>query len=291
MRWPPRKILVGVDFSPTSDPALEVADDLARRTRASVDLVHSVRDPARMITGYEVIDDVLRGVRDPERLRKESHRRLEETARRVGLTGATLHAVLGDPGAELVALRSILDADLLIAGTGHLRGIRRLFLGSVADRLLRNPGPPLLLVRQRPPGGTFHRVLVASEWTDRPGPALQLAGPLTRDLRGELEVLHVFPAEGYLSDERQLVLDPEREVRRLEETVREMDPLVPAEVRVGHGDPADVIPAEAKRLGADLVVLGAQRQPDGWPGRVTDRVARADLPAILVVWPASAAEA
>jgi len=43
--------------------------------------------------------------------------------------------------------------------------------------------------------------------------------------------------------------------------------------------------AAAREHGAHLVVLGAERNRDGWPGRVADRVARAGLPSLLFVWP------
>ena len=51
-----------------------------------------------------------------------------------------------------------------------------------------------------------------------------------------------------------------------------------------------MVPEVAQSLGADLVVVGAERQPDGWPGRITDRVARAELPAVLIVWPPAGGE-
>ena len=81
------------------------------------------------------------------------------------------------------------------------------------------------------------------------------------------------------------MLDPERESERLSATLESLNPIVPARATLGRGDPGQVIPRMARRLEADVVVVGAQRQPDGWPGRVTDRVARADFPALLVVWP------
>jgi nucleotide-binding universal stress UspA family protein len=184
-----------------------------------------------------------------------------------------------------VALRSIVGADLVVAGTGHIRGLRRLLLGSVADRLLRNPGPPLLLVRESPREGGFRRILAGTERTGRLCRALASATGLARHIGAEVIALHVLPPGGYLSDQNRVVIDPEREARKLTRTIEAYDRSVPGEVALRRGDPAEVIPDVAERLRADLVVVGAQRQPDGWPGRVTDRVARADLPAVLIVWP------
>jgi nucleotide-binding universal stress UspA family protein len=185
----------------------------------------------------------------------------------------------------------MLEAELVVLGAGHIRGLRRLILGSVADRMLRNPGPPLLLVRRRPSGGTFRRVLVGAEHTDRVDPSLALAARLVHEVGAEIVILHVLPPAGYLSDEGRVVIDPKAEARRLSGAVEQLDPPVPVQVALELGDPPEVIPEVARRVRADLVVVGAQRQPDGWPGRITDRVARADLPALLVVWPPEATSA
>jgi nucleotide-binding universal stress UspA family protein len=289
MKWPPERILVGTDFSETARAAAEVAGDFARRTNARLHVVHCVRDPAQLITGYEVIDELLRGRSDPGRLKHEASARLAAYAGELGLREADLRTVLGDPAAEILALRAMLGVDLVALGAGHLRGIRGLLLGSVADRVLRNPGCPLLLVRRPPAGGTFRRVLVCAERTDRADLALELSAPLLRDLPSDFLVLHVLPPAGYLSDERQVVIAPEKEAERLSQAVRLLSPDLAAQVTVRRGDPAHEIPEAARELEADLVVLGARRHPDGWPGRVTDRVARADLPAVLVVWPPASA--
>jgi hypothetical protein len=56
------------------------------------------------------------------------------------------------------------------------------------------------------------------------------------------------------------------------------------------GDAGDLVASVARELRADLLVMGAERNADGWPGRVTDRAARAGLPALLVVWPEAETE-
>ncbi len=243
-----------------------------------------------MITGYEVVDEVLRGVSDPAGLQSAARARLEAETKEVGFSDAKLQALMGEPTAQLLALRSILAADLVAVGAGHIRGLRRFLLGSVADRLLRNPGPPLLLVRRSPEQGTFRRILAAVEYTDRVCLPLDFAAPLAHHLQAELIALNVLPAAGYVSDEHRVVFDPEREARRLTHTLEALHPSISGQVVLRRGDPTEVVPEVAQSLGADLVVVGAERQPDGWPGRVTDRVARAELPAVLIVWPPAGGE-
>lgn len=285
MRSPPSRILVGSDFSSSATAALEVASDLARRAGAELTLVHSVRDPVRLVTGYEVIDELLAGPRDPRQLEDAARARLERAAKDAHAAYASLRIVVGDPAAELCALRSTLGADLLVLGTGHLRGLRGLLLGSVADRVLRNPGPPLLLVRSVPEGGSFRRILVCAEWTDRVEPPLSFCAGLLEEVPADLFVLHVLPPHGYVTEEHRVVIEPDREEARLAATVRRACPDAPARLVLRHGEAVHVIPQVAHEIGADLVAVGAQRNEDGWPGRITDRIARSDVPSLVIVWP------
>ena len=85
MSWPPSRILVATDFSPSARAALEVTADLGRRSGAEIDVVHAVRDPGQLITGYEVIDELLLGRADPRKLRNEARDRLEAW-RQAGVT-------------------------------------------------------------------------------------------------------------------------------------------------------------------------------------------------------------
>jgi nucleotide-binding universal stress UspA family protein len=140
-------------------------------------------------------------------------------------------------------------------------------------------------VNERPPAGEFKKVLVASESPDLPTPWLELALRLAHDERSEVVLLHVLPPKGYVSDARHVDLEPERAPEKLAELLERLDRTVPAQVDVRRGDPAHEIVAAAREHRAHLVVLGAERNRNGWPGRVADRVARAGLPALLFVWP------
>lgn len=283
--WRAQRILVGTDFSQTANHAVEVAFALARRTRAKLELLHAIDPAPQPLTGYEVLDELLTRRGDPVELRAHARRELEKLAQSAGPPGASLHVVHGDPASELLSRRVMQQADLLVLGAAGLRGLRRFLLGSVADRVLRRPGCPLLLVKDPPPGGEFKKILVGVELPDVSSPWLRIALSLAHDLRAEVALLHVLPARGYVSDVRHVELDPRSVPERLERLLATVERTVPAQITVRRGDPGTLIPWVAKRLQADLVVLGAERNPDGWPGRVADRVARAGLPSLLYAWP------
>ena len=285
MKWPPARILVGTDFSDTAGATLRAAGALARRTGAALDLVHVLPERGELVTGYEPLDALLLRRPDPEQVRVHAQSKLEALAKALAPLEVKLHLVQGEPAAEILALRELLGVDLVALGAAGLRGLRRFVLGSVADRVLRRPGCPLLLVKAAPPSGELKTSVVAHEYPDRPTPWLELALRIAHDERGELVVLHVLPPPGYLSDAHHVELEPKRAPGKLERLVHDLDATVPVRIETLRGDAADRIPEVTRAQGADLLIIGAERNRDGWPGRVTDRVARAGLPALLVVWP------
>lgn len=290
MNWPPRRILAATDFSNVANAAVRAAAALARRTGAELELVHVLPDREDLVTGFEPLDALLLRGADPEKLRSHAYVALAALAKELSPVDVKLHVVRGQPAAEILALRELLRVDLVALGAAGLRGLRRFVLGSVADRVLRRPGCPLLLVKDAPPNGELKTNLVAHEYPDRSTPWLELALKIAHDERGELVVLHVLPQRGYASDAHHVDLEPERAPEKLERLIRELDATVPVRIETPRGDPAQRIVEGALKARADLLVIGAERNRDGWPGRVTDRVARAGLPALLMVWPEAEAD-
>jgi nucleotide-binding universal stress UspA family protein len=285
MNWPPSRILVGTDFSEGARSATRAAGALARRTGAALDLVHALRGGPELVTGYEPLDALLLRTPDPAEARAQVEKQLAAFSKELEPVAVKLHVVQGESSAEIVALRELLRADLVALGAVGLRGLRRFVFGSVADRVLRRPGCPLLLVKDAPPTGEFKTIVVAQEYPDRPTPWLELALRIAHSERAELVVLHVLPPKGYASDAHHVDLEPQRAPEKLERLVAQLDATVPVRIDARRGDAAQLIATVTQQLGADLLVIGAERNRDGWPGRVTDRVARAGLPALLVVWP------
>jgi nucleotide-binding universal stress UspA family protein len=242
------------------------------------------------VTGYAPLDALLLRTPDPAQARAHVESQLAALAKDLEPVAVKRHVLRGEAAAEIVALRELLPADLVVLGAVGLRGLRRFVLGSVADRVLRRPGCPLLLVKEAPPTGELKTIVVAQEYPDRPTPWLEIALHIAHSERAELVVLHVLPPKGYASDAHHVDLEPQRAPEKLERLVAELDATVPVRIETRRGYAAELIAAVSLELRADLLVIGAERNADGWPGRVTDRVARAGLPALLVVWPEAETE-
>jgi nucleotide-binding universal stress UspA family protein len=148
-----QRILVAVDGSASSQRALDEAIGMARTGRGKVSAVY-VLDQSVSFT--------YAGEYDPRAylaaLRGEGERVLDDTRRRFAAAGIDGEARLLDtasPGEDVATClqheAQRWPADLVVMGTHGRRGIRRLVLGSVAERFLRFSTCPVLLVREEAP--------------------------------------------------------------------------------------------------------------------------------------------
>jgi nucleotide-binding universal stress UspA family protein len=148
------RIVVGMDFSDTADQALHEALRLAERQApaelhlaAVIDSDHADLIPkAERHTSLVQIADDMR-----DRLAKRAHGALAPLkARRPEAAPPTVaHVRVGPIAEQLAALATELEADLVVVGTHGRRGVRRLVMGSVAEKTVRLAPCPVLVVRPR----------------------------------------------------------------------------------------------------------------------------------------------
>ena len=144
-----KHILVAVDGSDTSRAALTEAINLAQDRKSSLRLVHAVDLP---LPYSDVSAPTVLTYR--EALEAEGRKVLEDCSavvRAAGVQFDTQLAACEKPGQKVYdvieAEAKRWPADLVVVGTEGRRGIRRLFLGSVAEGLARISSKPLLLIR------------------------------------------------------------------------------------------------------------------------------------------------
>ncbi len=60
-----------------------------------------------------------------------------------------IHTDTGDPAEKICAIAADVDADMIVIGTHGRTGIKRLLIGSVAEKVVRLAGCPVLVVREK----------------------------------------------------------------------------------------------------------------------------------------------
>lgn len=137
-------ILVPIDFSQSSDQALDFARELAAKLEADMHLLSVVAIPSYGVPELGV------GVTAPmiEAMLTDNQAALDQLVRDRRLVAKT-HVRAGDARDVILQTAEELKADLIVMGTHGRRGISRALLGSVAEMVVRTSPVPVLTVRGR----------------------------------------------------------------------------------------------------------------------------------------------
>jgi universal stress protein A len=139
-----RTILVPVDFSKRSLAALNYADMLTRSFGGSVMLLH-VLDP--ILTAGRLESARLRQLKASSR--REAAEQLRAVRRKLVQKGVPTQRFLrhGPAADTIVAFAGKTKADLIVIGSQGRTGLKRLLIGSVAERVVRHALCPVLVAR------------------------------------------------------------------------------------------------------------------------------------------------
>lgn len=292
-------VLVPVDLTPSSDRALGRLSLLPLADDARMTLLHVV--PGGLSPGERrrAERDASKALADEARhLRKQIHEkiRIEPLVR------------LGAAAKEIAACATEVRAELIVMGRGAGRPLRDAFLGSTAERVIRQARLPVLVVRLAP-RRAYGRPALALDLDPTALEVVRLMLLVLPPPRPRVDVIHAFdvPYRGMiypsLSDEEAERKDGVRssathELATLLATalakagVREQDrPFWKTHVR--YGSPRMVVEKAIKKAETDLLVLGTHGYSGAAHmllGTVAGDLLRAARCDVLVVPPAPPGE-
>jgi nucleotide-binding universal stress UspA family protein len=186
------KILCPIDFSPGSDRALHHAVELARHHQAELVIVHAWFLPPNVYASELAFPAVALDqlVRDVDRsLELAVGRAVQLGAPRV--SGRTLAGAA--PGEIDRALAEDPSFDLVVIGTHGRTGVRRILLGSVAEKVVRHAPCSVLAVHDTDELRPFRSALCPIDFSERSREAIALAGAILEP-PATITLLHVVEA-------------------------------------------------------------------------------------------------
>jgi nucleotide-binding universal stress UspA family protein len=193
-----RAILVPLDGSPLAEQAVPLASHIAQRAASKLRLVLVHQRPSAPIDA--VASKLFISIELATRKSERGYLRGIQAKLRAGGTRLSSAVTLtGAPGPALAQYVRELGIDLVVMATHGHGGIRRAWLGSVADYLVRNSEVPVLLMRpgedgaapERAPG--MGQVLVPLDGSTLAEEALDAAAELARLWDTELTLVQVVP--------------------------------------------------------------------------------------------------
>jgi nucleotide-binding universal stress UspA family protein len=141
----PRRILIPTDFSACSELALDYAAMLGRCLGASVHVVYVSEVPKELIADW--LGDREHFVDADIREGRTQMDRALARLREKGVARCTGDVVPGHAESVILELARSGKHDLVVIGTHGRTGFKRLWLGSVAERISRYSAVPVVMVR------------------------------------------------------------------------------------------------------------------------------------------------
>ena len=140
------KILVPVDFSEYTDEIVTFAAEIARRFDASVHVIHVVPTmdyfaPYESFMAAEYTETMQKGVK------AEIDKKLDAVASRITGAAVTKAIRTGSASVEIIDYAESIGAELIVMGTHGRGGLEHIFMGSVAEKVVRKSSCPVLTIR------------------------------------------------------------------------------------------------------------------------------------------------
>jgi nucleotide-binding universal stress UspA family protein len=292
-------LIVPLDGSRLAESVLPTAAEMAQTLDAKVTLLHVIEHNApeevhgeRHLTNEHEALVYLHGVAEhafPENIQVEMHVHSNEQK---------------DVARSIVEHATEFGTDLIAMCTHGRGGLRTWLFGSIAQQVVSLGKKPVLLVQ---PGKTVRvtkfncgRLLVPVDGDPDHEEALQVATGLAQVCQAQLHLLMVvhtyrtLPAEKaatatLLPGATSEMLDMTEEgahmyLQRLHEEISETSIQVTSEVQ--RGDPAKLIATVAKKIGADLIVIGTHGKTGMdafWSGSMAPKISKYSLAPLLLV--------
>jgi nucleotide-binding universal stress UspA family protein len=264
-------VLCAVDFSRESPHVLRAAVAAAEREAAALTVLH-VLDPLLVQAARIEFEKGLLENSANQDLRAL----IEEVVKGTSLAAADvrIRVRIGSPDREILAEAAENHAGLLVIGTHGYSGVRRMFFGSTAARVIAKATLPVLALPPaaamptpcEPPAEAplaIHRLLVAVDFTTECMKAIKEAATLASRWKLALTLLHAVPTGPGL-ERWQTFLDLDHHDKRIERARHELE-LLAAEIAgerlavrviaVG-GPPEEIIARYAAEEPGTLIVMG-----------------------------------
>lgn len=286
-----KHVMVATDFSERSDRALRRATLLAREIGARMTLITAVDEdrPRRLVDEEK---------REAEALLRD----MKMTLRDVDQMDCETRVLVAEPSQALVQFAAEMAPDLLVLGPHRRQLFRDIFVGTTAERTIRNTPTPVLMVNAAPVAA-YRNVLLTTDLGKTSSDALKIYARAALASGASHSILHVFDAPMLQLATASALTEQEtsRYIKDVEGKAASALSSFMGAIGIGGVQPLlrqnataanDEILAAAADIAADLIVVAnkEKRGLERWLlGSVTETVLRDSPVDVLVIPPMRAA--
>jgi nucleotide-binding universal stress UspA family protein len=298
MRIQLKRVLCATDFSELSNQAIPFGIAFARTFNAKLFVCHIVDLPFAAMNGEVQLDPI----EQQDRMAAYSQEQLQKLFENEPVEWEPLVSI-GHTADEIARIVEQKRIDFVVAATHGRSGLKRLLLGSVAERLMRTLPCPMLIIKGegdsvvKKPAFPPKRILVGCDFSPDSGLAFQYGLALAQEFESELHLVHVVEPPVYqnilFSDVVSGLYDRDAMLEELNDKLARMVPddarnWCDPKISLREGKADEALTRYANNNDMDMIVLGVRGHglvESLFVGSTTDRVARRAPCPVLSVRP------
>ena len=149
-----KKVLIALDYDPSAQTVAEEGYKMAKAMNAQVVLLHVVSDATYYsslnyspIMGFDSFSnlDVIQTEAVVE-LQNAAKEYLDKSRQHLGDSSIEIISRGGDFGDSIIDVATEINADVIVMGTHSRRGLEKILMGSVAEKVLRRSAVPMFII-------------------------------------------------------------------------------------------------------------------------------------------------
>ncbi len=190
-----KKILWATDFSEEAEESLLYADAFAKTFKAKIVALHIVPDFAAALydAAYVIKGELVQRV---DAVKKETENRLKELSKEKGIPFEILVRE-GTASKKIIEVAEKEQVDLIVLGRRGMSTVEKLFIGSVANQVLRTSPVPILITKKKTGKPQFKKIIVPTDFSEQEESERDFAWELAKGFGSELTLLHVLELHDY----------------------------------------------------------------------------------------------
>lgn len=149
-----KKVLIALDYDPSAQTVAEAGYKMAKAMNAQVYLLHVVSDATYYsslnyspIMGFDSFSnlDVIQTDAVVE-LQEAANEYLDKSRQHLADPSIETISRTGDFGDTIIDVATEINADIIVMGTHSRRGLEKILMGSVAEKVLRRSVVPMFII-------------------------------------------------------------------------------------------------------------------------------------------------
>ncbi len=195
-----KKILVPTDFSQEAEHAVKVASQIAKKHGSEIYLLHMLEIP------LQELDAVSSRAEVPEVMffMKMAHQKFEDIKNSEHLEGLTVHEIV-KPDGSFNGISDICKEhgiSMITMGSHGASGIKEMFVGSNAEKAVRNSEVPVLVIKNNHDDFSIDDIVFASDFKNDNKETYRQATELATAFGAQLHLLMVNTASNFTTTKK-----------------------------------------------------------------------------------------